>query len=333
MDKISVIVPVYNVEDYLEECIDSILNQTYSNLEIILVDDGSPDNCGQICDDYAKKDNRIKVIHKENGGLSDARNIGIENSIGKYITFIDSDDCVNKKYIEILYNQLINTKSDISVCSYKTFNDFYIDEDFKLNDTEILTRQEILLKLYGENNRINYVVSWGKLYKKKLFDTISFPKGKIHEDEYTTYKLYEECNLVSYTSLQLYYYRVRNDSIMKKKISRKRLDALQAFDEQLDYYRKQNNKDIEIRCCREYCLLLSCLFLKFKEDRDYKACKLIKKRIRELHKDAKNMDYKHFNRDIYFSIKSPLIYPKLVEPYWLMIAVFRKMTALINMKG
>lgn len=333
MDKISVIVPVYNVENYLEECIDSILGQTYKNLEIILVDDGSTDNCGQICDDYVKKDNRIKVIHKENGGLSDARNVGIKNSKGKYITFIDSDDCVNKKYIEVLYNQIITTNSDISICSYKKFSDYYIEEDFKLNDIEILKRQEILLKLYGEKNRINYVVSWGKLYKRRLFDTISFPNGKIHEDEYTTYKLYEECDLVSYTSLQLYYYRVRNDSIMKKKISTKRLDSLQAFDEQLEYYRQQKNKDIEIRCCREYCLLLSCLFLKFKEDRDYKTCKIIKKRIKELHNDAKNMDYKHFNREIYFFIKSPLIYPKLVEPYWLMVSISRKIIDLINRKG
>lgn len=331
MDKVSVIVPVYNVEDYLEECIDSILGQTYSNLEIILVDDESPDNCGQICDNYAKKDNRIKVIHKENGGLSDARNIGIENSTGKYITFIDSDDFVNERYIEILYNQLINTQSDIAICSYLRLNNNLDNINVEINEPEVLTRQETLLRLYG-NNRISYVIACAKLYKIELFKNIRFPKGKINEDEYIAYKLYEESNLISYNSSKLYYYRTTTDSIMNRKISIKRLDVLETFDEQLYYYRNQNNIEVEIRCFKEYCLLLSCLFLKFKENKDYKTCKLIKNKIKELHKDISYRNYKRVDEEIYFFIKSPLIYPKLVDVYWLMISVYRKIIGL-NKKG
>lgn len=328
MEKISVIVPVYDVEDYLEECIDSILEQTYRNLEIILVDDGSPDNCGQICDDYAKKDNRIKVIHKENGGLSDARNIGIKNSTGKYITFIDSDDSVNKKYIEVLYNQLIATNSDISICSYLRFKN-YIDSNtsVEIEDSEVLTRQDILLRLYG-SNRVNYVIACGKLYKIELFQNIQFPKGKINEDEYTAYRLYESSNMVSYNSSQLYYYRTRNDSIMNKKISEKRLEVLNSFDDQLNYYRKQKNIDIEIRCCKQYCLLLAYLFDKFKENKDYKTCIFIRNKIKALQKYAKDRDYKYIDEEIYFFIKSPLIHPKLLEPYWLMISVYKKIMKL-----
>ena len=122
-DLISVVVPIYNVENYIKKCVDSILSQTYKNLEIILVDDGSPDNCPQICDEYAQKDNRIKVIHKENGGLSDARNAGIDISKGKFITFIDSDDYIEKDYVEVLYNSIKENASDMAIGSHKAIYD------------------------------------------------------------------------------------------------------------------------------------------------------------------------------------------------------------------
>lgn len=171
---ISVIIPVYKVEKYLDECIQSVINQTYKNLEIILVDDGSPDNCGKICDEYAKKDNRIKVIHKENGGLSSARNAGLDIARGEYISFIDSDDYVSKDFIKNMSIQMAN--ADLIICGMK--NVYKEDEkcDEKENvviKNETLTFIEANQKLIKPKNEI-YVTACNKLYRRELFDNLRF---------------------------------------------------------------------------------------------------------------------------------------------------------------
>ena len=196
---ISVIVPVYKVEKYIHRCVDSILAQTFTDFELILVDDGSPDNCGKICDEYAEKDNRIHVIHKENGGLSDARNAGIDwafaNSDSEWITFIDSDDWIHPKYLEALYNAVKETGCEISICGYEeTTGDSPKVDDINLQAVIVSTED-----FFCEHN-VNAVVAWGKLYKKELFREIRYPVGKLHEDEFTTYKLlfqYENCAFVN----------------------------------------------------------------------------------------------------------------------------------------
>lgn len=180
-DLISVIVPVYNVEKYLEKCVQSIINQTYENLEIILVDDGATDNSGKICDEFAKKDSRIKVIHKENGGLSDARNFGLDIATGKYISFIDSDDFVNKRLFEILHKEIIKNDYDIAFCDYfKFFENDNVDEEIS-NSYKILEHTKYsILNLYYDigHKHEKAVVAWGKLYKSKFFKDIRYPKGK-----------------------------------------------------------------------------------------------------------------------------------------------------------
>lgn len=213
-DLISIIVPVYKVEKYLNRCIDSILNQTYKNLEIILVDDGSPDNCGKICDDYKKMDKRIKVIHKKNGGLSDARNFGIKIASGKYIGFVDSDDFISKEMYEKLYYLLKENKADISVISYKCFYeiDKVFDKKENINNVSVLSAEESMQYLF-ENSKIgNY--AWNKLYKTSLFSDIEYPFGKKMEDLGTTYKLFNKCNRIAYCDIELYYYLQRQDSIL-----------------------------------------------------------------------------------------------------------------------
>ena len=182
---ISVIVPIYKVEKYLHRCIDSVLAQTFTDFELILVDDGSPDNCGKICDEYAEKDNRIHVIHKENGGLSDARNAGIDwafaNSDSEWITFIDSDDWIHPKYLETLYNAVKETGCEISICGYEeTTGDSPKVDDINLQAVIVSTED-----FFCEHN-VNAVVAWGKLYKKELFREIRYPVGKLHEDEFNT---------------------------------------------------------------------------------------------------------------------------------------------------
>lgn len=226
---ISVIVPIYNVEKYLDRCIKSIVNQTYSNLEIILIDDGSQDNCFKICNKWAELDNRIKVIHKENGGLSDARNVGLKMAKGEYIGFIDSDDFISKYFIELLHRKLVETKSDLIQCDYLKVNDNYLEKEKSVKtdfDIEIFNTEEAL-RLLIEEKKINQVV-WNKLYKKELLQKIRFEYNKLNEDDFFTYQVFAKCNKIAYINLPLYYYLVRNQSIMGKKYSIKRLDGLEA---------------------------------------------------------------------------------------------------------
>ena len=195
---LSIILPIYNVEKYLDRCMKSILKQSFKDYEIILVDDGSPDRCGDICDEYAKKDKRIKVIHKENGGLSDARNSGLDVATGKFVAFIDSDDFIHKDMYMILYNAIIDSKSDISQCKFKYF--FKEDELNKniINDGNYKIYNNIdAIEEVIENKNLNANV-WNKLYKKELFNDIRFPKGKIHEDEFVTYKVFYKASSISF---------------------------------------------------------------------------------------------------------------------------------------
>jgi glycosyltransferase involved in cell wall biosynthesis len=215
---VSIIVPIYKVEPYLRRCLDSIVNQTYTNLEIILVDDGSPDGCPQICDEYAAKDERIVVIHKKNGGLSDARNAGLDICKGEYISFVDSDDWVEEQYVEILFDLLTKENADIAICSYNSFtNEIELPQFFLNGDIKYVCwdSHETLTRLCAEDTP-GLMAIWGKLFKRKLFDNIRFPKGKLYEDAYVNYKLYSLADKIFYINLILCHYRVRKDSIMGK---------------------------------------------------------------------------------------------------------------------
>ena len=240
-NKISVIVPIYKVEAYLSYCIESIINQTYKNLEIILVDDGSPDRCPQICDEYAGKDKRIKVIHKENGGLSDARNAGIEVATGDYFCFVDSDDTINPQMCEILYNTLIATASDISMCSWKKVYDIAKPEHKTFDIIPKKIREfkgDDVLGLIYTNKVPLIMVAWAKLYKKEIFKDIRYPVGKIHEDEAVIPYVLLNCKKLSFVNYEMYNNTQRNDSIMGSQFSIKRLDALEFFKDRIGFFDK-----------------------------------------------------------------------------------------------
>lgn len=245
---ISVVVPIYNVEKYLVKCIESIIAQTYNNLEIILVNDGSTDNCGKICDDYAKKDQRIKVIHKDNGGLSDARNTGIEAAKGYYIGFVDSDDYINVNMYERLSNIIKTDNSKIAVCNFslvyeKMGKNIFDNNNFNSNYLLIDTKDKLLE--YGmKNNYDTFTVAWNKLYLRELFNDIRYPKGKIHEDVFTTYKLLYKAQKISYTEDVMYYYLQRESSITKQKFNEKRLYQLDALQEQLEFYQLKKEQEM-----------------------------------------------------------------------------------------
>lgn len=264
MDLISVIIPIYKVEKYLKKCINSVLNQTYSNLEIILVDDGSPDNCRKICDNYKKKDKRIKVIHKKNGGLSDARNKGIAIAQGKYISFIDSDDYIEKNMIELLYNNLKKENADISICNYYTFNEEQEKLEKESPDTakqeiEIFNSQSALKKLMSKNSFGDY--AWNKLYSAKLFSKVKYPVGKKMEDLGTTYKLFLLSNKIVYTNKKLYNYLQRNGSIANSKtesLMKDRMDlAIDRYNniKKIYPYMLENNAFLLSACVDSYIYL------------------------------------------------------------------------------
>ena len=184
---VSVIIPVYKVEKYLERCVESVQKQTFQNLEIILVDDGSPDLCGAMCDEMAKTDPRIKVIHKNNGGLSDARNVGIEMASGNYIVFVDSDDWLDLDMIALLYRVLKKYNADIAECSYRNICTDRIEEETNCS-AKVVEGDRILALEAMLDWRWFKPVAWNKLYKRDVLGDIRYPKGKLHEDEYTTYK-------------------------------------------------------------------------------------------------------------------------------------------------
>ena len=218
-DKITVIVPVYNVENYLRKCLDSIIAQTYKNIEIIVVNDGSTDASGQICQEYTQIDNRIVYIEKENGGLSEARNVGLDKMTGSYVTFIDSDDWAELDYVEILYKKIIEYQADISVGNYYSYNEdeetyyFHIYGDSYYE--KVYDNISIFENLYESQEMKSFALisAWGKLYKAKLFDYLRFEKGKLGEDGYFNQKMYLSVNKVVYLNKGLYAYRQRSGSI------------------------------------------------------------------------------------------------------------------------
>lgn len=213
---ISVIVPVYNVEHYLNRCVDSILAQTYSDLEILLVDDGSTDSSGAICDAYARQDARVQVIHKKNGGLSDARNCGIEYAKGRYFCFVDSDDGIAPQMIEVLYRNLLNAGADVSAVALKCFSTEELPavED-ALKKVQYMTRKEALRSILQSEELGDFAVN--KLYKRELFENVCYPLGRMMEDQGTTYKLLDKCQGVAYCPVPLYFYYQRPDSILHKR--------------------------------------------------------------------------------------------------------------------
>lgn len=241
---ISVIVPIYKVEKYLDKCVQSLVTQTYSNLEIILVDDGSPDNCPDICDRWAKKDSRIKVLHKQNGGLSDARNAGLEIAAGEYIGFVDSDDYICENMYELLLKNLCKTNADLAICNYRLLN----EEGKKLEScspirNELLTREKALQKL-EQDYWWYYVTAWNKLYTRKSLENVKFPVGKIHEDQFVVHRVFYNCRSVVTIADELYLYMQHGQSIMSKSSAIRHLDAIDAICDRYEFYKKKGEEKL-----------------------------------------------------------------------------------------
>ena len=236
---ISVIVPIYNIEQYVEKCINSICMQDYKNLEIILVDDGSTDRCGEICDKLAQTDQRIVVIHKKNGGLSDARNTGIEKANGEFYSFVDGDDYILSNTISDLLMVSSKTGADVVACGFSHVTDAYFEGSggearFTGTCPGIWSGSESVVQMMTTNNICT--VAWNKLYKRSLFTDIRYPIGKLHEDEYTTYKLLYKSKIVAYVPEMYYKYYQRSEGIMSADICGRYRDYLDAIWERIDFF-------------------------------------------------------------------------------------------------
>lgn len=281
--EISIILPVYNVEEYLDECIQSILNQTFKNYELIIINDGSTDDSGKICDGYAIKDKRIKVIHKENGGISSARNVGIKQSSGNFIVFIDSDDYIEANMLECLYEYITKYNTDMVICDfvYKCENNI-INNEVNENKIKIYNSREAQAELYG-NKYLNFAVAWSKIYRKSLFNDLYFDENRIHEDEFIAHKILNKCNKIIFIPNKLYVYRIRNNSITNSKYSLKRFDRVYAIEDRLKFYRELNLSElIPIVDC-DYVYLFFTEYVKCK-----KELKNVEKELSDFKKDFKN---------------------------------------------
>lgn len=299
MDKVSIVVPIYNVEGYLKKCVESILNQTYKNLEIILVDDESPDRCPNICDEYAQKDKRIKVIHKKNGGLSDARNAGINIATGKFISFIDSDDYIDENYINTLYKLCIENKVDIAECDFLRFKDEseirnQLNKKYKY-ENKVIDNREMMKRMFSKKKSIRTTVVWNKLYKKTLFDEIKFPKGKLHEDEFTTYKIIFNSKKIALTDKKMYFYRQNDRSIMGEMFNEKRYDALDAFRERKEFFERKKEEKFFYKADNRYqskIINFYCLTRKYINNSIKQQNELIKLARNNFHNMNRKIKYK-----------------------------------------
>lgn len=233
-DLISVVIPIYNVEAYLQRCIESVVHQTYENIEIILVDDGSPDKCGEICDKYEAGDSRIRVIHQENKGLSGARNVAIDLSTGKYITFLDSDDWLELNAIEIMYQ--LSLKYQAGIVGTSLLNVY--DNGETKNNTSIKSIKEYdtkdALSSFLFNGHLTPCVC-GKLYLKELWNDIRCPEGKIFEDQFTTYKLIDRASKIVFYPTALYNYYKRGNSIGHSSFSKKNYHLYEGINEEYSF--------------------------------------------------------------------------------------------------
>lgn len=275
-DKVSIIIPIYNVEPYLERCLNSVLAQTWTEWECILINDGSKDNSPAIARKYVEKDNRFVLISQENRGLSAARNRGIRKSSGMYICFLDSDDFLAPNFLERMLKCIVSNQADVTVCRYIRFGEQDIPQKNNRNGMEeILSPLQAVKKVLVARERY-MITAWGKIYKRELFDDIEYPEGKVHEDEFVTYKIYAKCQKIVTISDKLYYYFVRGNSIMGQ-YTVKRLDILEAFRDSI-YFIQNTMPELYEQVFLNYLFNLAIAYYRVHQ---FKLDEQIKKNIRE----------------------------------------------------
>lgn len=318
MPQINVIVPVYKVEPYLRRCVDSILGQTFTDFELILVDDGSPDSCPAICDEYARKDTRVHVIHQENGGLSAARNAGIDwafaNSDSQWLSFVDSDDWVHPEYLERLLNAALEKDIAVSICGYTATKGAEPEIKHPQLQVQLWNTEEFFV-----SHNVNAVIACGKLYQKKCFGAIRYPVGKLHEDEFTTYKILFRNPQVAVISAPLYFYYTNCNSIMNSPWNPKRLDTYTALEEQIQFFATNGFEFAKRAVIRRYLQSVSNKLKEGKKDRKTLRILQHKKRV-HFEEYSRQMDI-HDDADAWVLTE---VFPVRMKTYWLICSLKNK---------
>ena len=279
---VSVVIPVYNVEKYLDSCIASLKKQTYQNIEVLLVDDGSTDGSAKICDAAAAEDSRFHVIHKENSGVSDARNMGLEQIHGQYVSFLDSDDIYAPYNIECLLDAILQCDADIAVGEFLPFQDEITFERFFGNKPCIISGREAVGRMIGKEH-IRYAVVNNKIFKADLIRNFRFLSGKIHEDEEFMYRILYSAGKVVTVHQVVYGYRSRPGSITTAKYNRARLNVLDIAKNRAEFFKQQGDKELYENFRWIYAMLLLQHYPRVrKELNDPVLAKKIKKQFREL---------------------------------------------------
>lgn len=300
MAEISVIVPVYNVESYLSRCVDSILNQTFRDLELILIDDGSLDGSPAICDEYGRKDSRVRVIHQKNGGLSSARNAGLDwcaaHSDSRWITFVDSDDWLSRDALQVLLNGAKSLDTKISFCAlYETHG-----KEPEISPAAKLPRLCSPREIYREQT-VLMTVACAKLYERSCFQNVRFPVGKLHEDEFTTFRVIFSQEKLAQIEAPMYNYYVNSSSITRSAWSPRRLDVWEAFEEQIRFFSQRKDQEMEDFCLHRYLLNARNQLAQIEEHPDGQVRKqyvpLADQRCRSLLKQAKRRGCLEFEKD------------------------------------
>ncbi len=296
---VSIIIPIYKVEQYLHRCVDSVLAQTYKNIEIILVDDGSPDRCSEICDEYAAADKRVKAIHQKNGGLSAARNAGFEACEGEYLYYLDSDDFITSDCIELLYKGIIKTGADVSCGSYK----FFFDGDScdvcrKIKTYDVMDSSVVLRNLLDGKVSLEFAVVWNKLIKKDKVSSIRFPIKKYHEDEYYNWKLYLNTESVCFINQITYMYYQRKSSITGSGFGNHNFDFLGALEERIEYF-STNRTELYPLAVKSYRMsLIDYFYCGINRCKNRKSLIYSKKDIHKMYKES----FRRFNRSTDFDL-------------------------------
>lgn len=323
MELISIIVPVYNVEKYLQRCIESLISQTYKNIEIILVNDGSTDNSGEICRAYAQKYKNIVLIEKENEGISVARNTGIEIAKGSYISFVDSDDYIQNIFIERLYNLCKKNNSEVAICDFErtqqnNLNFTLLDQT---GDEKVSTPEEMMFRCCNKN-KTKETLAWNKLYKKELFSDIRYPKGRIYEDLATTHKVLYKANLISECNDKMYAYYMSDNSITRKKYSLRHFECENmAQNERLEFFKNTGNIElynkalisIQRNRIANYCKC--CLELADCKEEQNNLLTIIRRDEKKI-RNWKNMDFQDKILFALFRI-SPMLCVKILWPFYM----------------
>lgn len=311
---ISIVVPVYKVEKYIHRCIESILSQAFTDFRLVLVDDGSTDNCGEICDGYVIKDNRVVVVHKKNGGLSDARNAGIELEIScnecKYISFVDSDDWISTHYLEFLCQSIKTENADVSCCKHIECENEYNNTSERVADFSCFDGENFCVKEYKYSQ-----TAWGKLFNLEQWINLRFPVGKIHEDAFSIYKILLPAKKIAFVSNPpLYFFNsINNDSITRKVWSPKRMDLLCAFDEKLEYSKINGYDQYYLIQIREYINTLVFNYHNAVADSSSESVRYIRKKTRKALKKSVVRKMFPFLSNLWIY---EIAYPNLMKQYW-----------------